>query len=290
MGFFEFFLLAAALFFSGFCLATENYVVNNFAPKRCRESPRHNEYVIGVDGHRDVLRYKVVDGNMTRSFGEACCPTNTDEFEMAVKSDRVWTYYVFNWNSRVSRPAHKKVKWSFIENILEKETWKRHKKLELEDKKRREKLELEKKIRSFIRKPMESYRKVKNSIYRYIDHHGFVDVGGDNVYWKVHDFMRKYIVPAPFDNDGYYKKTTLNGGWYDWFQMNKCSGDGEKDEKVHFIRLCMNPLPINNGTLCNGGDGYAEKFNADCKDLDDVMNTKFKDANITDFNAPNPGY
>ena len=68
------------------------------------------------------------------------------------------------------QPAHKKVKWSFIENILEKETWKRHKKLELEDKKRREKLELEKKIRSFIRKPMESYRKVKNSMYRYIDH------------------------------------------------------------------------------------------------------------------------
>ena len=48
--------------------------------------------------------------------------------------------------------------------------------------------------------------------------------------------------------------------------------------------------PINNGTLCNGGDGYAENFNADCKDLDDVMKTKFKGANITDFNAPNPGY
>ena len=65
-------------------------------------------------GHRDVLQYKVVDGNMTRSFGEACCPTNTDEFEMAVKSDRVWTYYVFNWNSRVSRVC---VKLRTINNL-----------------------------------------------------------------------------------------------------------------------------------------------------------------------------
>ena len=57
------------------------------------------------------------------------------------------------------QPVHKQVKWSFIENILEKEAWKRHEKLELEDK-----------IRSFIRKPSESYWKVRNSIYRYMKH------------------------------------------------------------------------------------------------------------------------
>ena len=85
-------------------------------------------------------------------------------------------------------------------------------------------------------------KQLKSKSFSILSQHGFVDEGGDNVYWKVHDFMRKYIVPAPFDNDGYYKKTTLNGGWYDWFQMNKCSDDSEKDEKVHFIRLCMNPL------------------------------------------------
>ena len=60
------------------------------------------------------------------------------------------------------------MKWTFIENILEKEAWKRHKKLELEDKKRREKLELEKKIRSFIRKPSESYSRVEQTMFEYM--------------------------------------------------------------------------------------------------------------------------
>ena len=57
------------------------------------------------------------------------------------------------------QPVHKQVKWSFIENILEKEAWKRHEKFALEDK-----------IRSFIRKPYESYQQVKQSMYRYMRH------------------------------------------------------------------------------------------------------------------------
>ena len=57
------------------------------------------------------------------------------------------------------QPVHKQVKWSFIENILEKEAWKRHEKFALEDK-----------IRSFIRKPYESYHQVKQSMYRYMRH------------------------------------------------------------------------------------------------------------------------
>ena len=61
-------------------------------------------------GHRDVLRYKVINGTMTRSFGDACCPINTDDYEMAVKANRVWTYYVYNWNSRVSRVCVKLLK------------------------------------------------------------------------------------------------------------------------------------------------------------------------------------
>ena len=56
------------------------------------------------------------------------------------------------------QPVHKQVKWSFIENILEKEAWKRHEKFALEDK-----------IRSFIRKPAESRNKVKNSMFRYME-------------------------------------------------------------------------------------------------------------------------
>ena len=70
----------------------------------------------------------------------------------------------------IFQSVHKKVKWSFIENILVKEAWKRHKKLELEDKKRREKLELEKKIRSFIRKPSESYSRVEQTMVEYMYH------------------------------------------------------------------------------------------------------------------------
>ena len=36
---------------------------------------------------------------MTRRIGENCCPTNTEPFEMAVRSNEVWTYYVYNWNT-----------------------------------------------------------------------------------------------------------------------------------------------------------------------------------------------
>ena len=55
-----------------------------------------------TQGQRDVLRYKVVNNKMTRRIGESFCPTNTEPFEMAVRSNEVWTYYVYNWTTEAS--------------------------------------------------------------------------------------------------------------------------------------------------------------------------------------------
>jgi len=271
MFFFKLLWITNFILYSGSSLITENYVVNNFAPERCGSSPRQNEYVIGVDGYRDVIRYKVVNKNMTRSFGDSCCPTNTDEFEIAVGANKTWTYYLYNWNARVSKAIYENVSWKFIENILENETWERHRKNELEDK-----------VRSFIRKPLESYRKLVHVLYGYMKEYGGPIENGGFVwanYKRVTSVLRKFLEMGPFAGD-YYRITTLNGGWDDWFQMNKCDED---DETVYFARLCQNPLPINNGTLCDGGDGYVEKFNTSCKDLDVVMKTKFNDTKVVYF-------
>jgi len=265
---FKLFWIAAAVFHTGSCLSSKYYVVNNFAPERCSDSAsiKHNEYVIGVNGDRDVVQYKVVDDKITRSFGDSCCPSNTQHFDTAIQSNESWTYYVYDWTKKVSEVEYTNVSWSFIDNILEKETWKRH-----------EKLKLDYKMKYFTMKPGVSNMKIGRAVDRYYN------VISDSVSYEQYKWFTYDVIgdlwyfTIPDYKDNYYFENIINGGWSEWYQINECKAD---DGAVNFFRACTKPPPMNNGTLCDGGDGFAEKFQASCSELNHIKETKFKNKKL----------